>query len=97
MVWGWGERGRNGRKCTNVSTDCPFHDVHNWKSRCPDIQVAIASWEARIRWALVMTVLEADMCSLDLRIGVTSSVDMRNTSWRRFESVVFVRKGRRDK
>lgn len=72
-----------------------YRVVHNWKSRCTDIQVAIASWEARIRWALVMTVLEADMCSLDLRIGVTSSVDMRNTSWRRFESVVFVRKGRR--
>lgn len=36
-----------------------------------------------------MTVLETDICSLDLRIGVTSSVDLRNTGWRRFESVVF--------
>lgn len=68
---------------------------HNWKIGCPDIQVAIASWEARIRWALVMTVLEADMCSLDRRIGVTSSLDVINASWRRFELVVFVRKGRR--
>ena len=72
-----------------------YRVVHSWKSGCPDIQVAITSWEARIRWALVMTVLEADMCSLDLRIGVTSSVDVKNTSWRRFELVVFVRKGRR--
>lgn len=66
-----------------------YRVVHNWKRECPAIQVAIASWEARIGWALVMTVLETDICSLDLRIGVTSSVDLRNTGWRRFESVVF--------
>lgn len=66
-----------------------YRVVHNGKNGCPDIQVAIASWEARIRRALVMTVLEADMCSLDLRIGVASSLDVRNTSWRRFELVVF--------